>query len=337
MIEMKILVRVPNWIGDSILALPAIESIKRNFPQAPLWIVAQDWVKDLFTANGLAEGIIRLPRAQGWKSLQDFAQKLSGEAFDTGILLTNSFASALLFYLAKIPQRWGYAADGRGVLLTKSVRLKDEDAPRHQVHYYLGLISGLGLKSFSEEIRLSLSPEEKEAARERLLSLGLGPQLPLVILSPGASYGPAKRWPASRFAELAGLFQKRRNSEILIIGSTDEAEIADSIGSSMEKKPFILAGQTTLPQLRGLISQAAAFISNDSGPMHLANALRVPVVGLFGPTDPEVTGPFEQPSRVVKKDVPCWPCAYRKCPYDHRCMMNIAAEDVFQAAEEMWR
>jgi heptosyltransferase-2 len=105
----------------------------------------------------------------------------------------------------------------------------------------------------------------------------------------------------------------------------------------MEKKPLILSGQTTLPQALGFISQAALFISNDSGPMHLANALRVPVVGIFGPTDPAVTGPLEQPSRIVKKDVPCWPCAYRKCPYDQRCMMNIAAEDVFGAAEELWR
>jgi heptosyltransferase-2 len=159
----------------------------------------------------------------------------------------------------------------------------------------------------------------------------------LVILSPGASYGPAKRWPACRFAELAGLVQKRKGAEILIIGSADETEVAESISSSMEKKPAILTGQTSLPRLLGLISQAALFISNDSGPMHMANALRVPVVGIFGPTDPEVTGPFEQPSRFVKKEVPCWPCAYRKCPYDRRCMMNISAEDVFRAGEELWR
>lgn len=337
MVEMKILIRVPNWIGDSILTLPAIESIKLNFPEDQLWVAAQDWVKDLFASSNLAEGIIPLPKSKDLKSLQGSAQKLKSESFDTGILLTNSFASAFLFYLAKIPKRWGYATDGRGVLLTKPVRLKDEGSPRHQVHYYLDLLSGLGLKPLSREIKLFLLPGEKEAARERLLSLGLDFNRPLVILSPGASYGPAKRWPASRFAELADLFEKRKNAEILIVGSAYEAEIAESIRSSREKKPAILAGQTTLPQLLGLISQATLFISNDSGPMHLANALRVPVVGIFGPTDPEVTGPFEQPSRVVKKDVPCWPCAYRKCPYDHRCMMNIAAEEVFRAGEELWR
>ena len=333
---MKILVRVPNWIGDSILALPAIASIKVNFPQAHLWIAAQEWVKDLFASNSLVEGTIPLPKSKDLKSLRDTARKLRNESFDTGVLLTNSFASAFLFYLAKIPKRWGYATAGRGWLLTKSVGLKDEDSPRHQVHYYLDLLSGLGLKPLSQEVRLPLPPEEKEAARERLLSLGIDTKRPVVILSPGASYGPAKRWPAARFAELAALFEKRKNAEILIIGSADEAEIAASIRSSTEKKPAVLTGQTTLPQLLGLISQATLLISNDSGPMHLANALRVPVVGIFGPTDPEVTGPLEQPARVIKKDVPCWPCAYRKCPYDHRCMMNIAAEEVFRAGEELW-
>jgi heptosyltransferase-2 len=337
MVEMKVLVRVPNWIGDSILALPALETIKQNFPRAHLWVAAQDWVRALFASNNLVEGMIPLPESQDLKSLRSAAQRLREEAFDTGILLTNSFVSALLFYLAKIPARWGYATDGRRLLLTKSVRPKNKDVPRHQVYYYLDLLSGLGLKPLSGRIHLSLPPEDKEAARKRLLALGLGGDRPLVILSPGASYGPAKRWPAFRFAELAGLFQKNKNAEILIIGSAAEAEIAESICSSLKKKPAVLAGQTTLPQLLGLISQASLFISNDSGPMHLANALRVPVVGIFGPTDPKVTGPFEQPSGVVRKDVPCRPCAYRKCPYDHRCMMTIAAEDVFRAGEELWR
>jgi len=337
MVTMKIVVRVPNWIGDCILALPAIESIKRNFPEAQMWVAAQAWVKDLFASNSLVDGIIPLPQLKKWKNLRASARNLSEEGFGTGVLLTNSFASALLFYLANIPKRWGYATDGRGLLLTRSAPLKNEDSPRHQVHYYLGLLSGLGLQSFSPGIRLPLPSEEQEAGRERLLSLGLGLNNPLVILSPGASYGPAKRWPACRFAELASLIQKRRGAQILIVGSADETEVAKSISSSMEKKPAILTGQTSLPQLLGLISQAALFISNDSGPMHLANALRVPVVGIFGPTDPEVTGPLEQPSRFVKKEVPCWPCAYKKCPYDHRCMMNISAEDVFRAGEELWR
>jgi heptosyltransferase-2 len=334
---MKIVVRAPNWIGDSVLALPAIESIKHNFPDAELWIAANDWVLELFAASGLATGVIPLPSSADLKHLRDAARTLKGRSFETAILFTNSFVSAFLFYLAAVPQRWGYSTDGRGPLLTHRVRRPDSTAPRHQVWYYLDLISGLGIKPLRPELRLSVPDGEKDAARRRLLSLGIDPGRPLVILSPGASYGPAKRWPPSRFAELAALFQQRKQAQILIIGAAAEEEIAAAICSSMDDAPAVLTGQTTLSQLLGLVGQATLVISNDTGPMHLANALGVPVVGIFGPTDPAVTRPFEQPSTVVKKDVPCWPCAYRTCPYDHRCMMTIEAEEVYKAGEGLWR
>jgi heptosyltransferase-2 len=334
---MKIVIRAPNWVGDSVLALPAVESVRRAFPDAQLWIAAQEWVKDLFILNGLTEGVVSLSPSKDLKTLKTSAQSLKGHNFDIGLLLTNSFGSALLFYLARIPKRWGYAADGRSLLLTSRIPVDNGDNPRHHVHYYLDLLSGLGLETRPPVLRLSVPPSEKGAAQERLASLGLDLTRPLVILSPGASYGPAKRWPAARFAQLAAVFQNQRDAEILIIGSAGEAEIAATITSGMDRQPVVLTGQTTLTQLLGLISQAALVISNDTGPMHLANALGVPVVGIFGPTDPAVTGPFEQPSRAVKKYVPCWPCYYRKCPYDHRCMMTIETADVLGAAEALWR
>jgi heptosyltransferase-2 len=334
---MKVLIRVPNWIGDSVLALPAIESIIGHFSAGEVWLNAADWVKDVFSTQGTIAGVLPLSPVKDLHSLRAATRKLRGHRFEAGVLLTNSFGSALLFLLAGIPERWGYAADGRRHLLTKAVRRKNTESPRHQVHYYLDLVSGLGLKSRPPELRLAVAPEEKERARKRLRDLGIGPERPLVILSPGAGYGPAKRWPASRFARLAALFQTQDDAAVLIIGSAGEGEIAESIVSSMEKKAAVLTGQTTLPQLLGLISLASLFVSNDTGPMHLANALRVPVVAIFGPTDPEVTGPFERPAVVIKKDTPCWPCAYRVCPYDHRCMTRIAPEEVYAAAGVLWR
>jgi heptosyltransferase-2 len=334
---MKIVIRAPNWVGDSVLALPAIESLHGAFPDAQLWIAAKDWVKDLFSLSGLAEGIVPLPASKDLKSLKTGSLSLKEQNFDIGLLLTNSFGSALLFYLAGIPKRWGYAADGRSLLLTSRIHVDHGDNPRHHVHYYLDLLSGLGLETRPPALRLAAPPGETAAARERLSSLGLDLKRPLVVLSPGASYGPAKRWPASRFAQLAGAFQNQKGAEILIIGSEGEAEIAAAIASTMDRKPAVLTGRTTLAQLLGLISQAALVVSNDTGPMHLANALHVPVVGIFGPTDPAVTGPFEQPSSVVKKDVPCWPCFYRQCPYDHRCMTMMETTDVLGAAEALWR
>lgn len=334
---MKILIRVPNWVGDCILARPAIESIAASFPEADLWLSATEWVKDLFSSDGRIAGIAPLSPSNKVKSIREDARKLKSEGFDIGILLTNSFGSALLFSLAGIPQRWGYASDGRGLLLTKAVRNARPDVPRHQVNYYLDLVSGLGLKTRPPELLLTVADEEKDAARRFLEGLGVHTGQPLLILSPGAGYGPAKRWPASRFAVLASLFQERKKASVLVIGSAPESDIAAEIASFLNRKPLILTGKTTLTQLKAMISLANLFVSNDSGPMHLANALRVPVVGIFGPTDPAVTGPFEQPAAVVKKDVPCWPCSYRTCPYDHRCMMTIEPEEVYRAGEALWK
>ena len=328
---MKIVVRTPNWIGDVILALPAIESLKKNFPQAEIWLAANDWVSDLFVSDGAPPNIIPLGRLNHLKILRTTAEKIKESRFDIGLLMTNSFASALLFYLAGIPQRWGYRRDGRGLLLSKGVLWKEPLVASHHVHYYLGLLESLGLQTVSPEIRLSLTAEETDQARKELAALDIDLEKPLVILNPGAAYGPAKRWPSARFAELAGMLQGRKNVEILITGSPEETELAESIAAALPARPKSLAGKTSLRRLLGVISQSALFVTNDSGPMHMANALRVPVVAIFGPTDPKITGPFHQPSTVLKKDVPCWPCLYRSCPYDHRCMTHISPEEVFQA------
>lgn len=334
---MKVLIRVPNWIGDSVLARPAIGSIADHFKGGEVWLSAADPVKDLFAFDAGIAGVLPLPPDKDVQSLQAAARRLKKESFETGILLTNSFGSALLFFLAGIPERWGYSTDGRKPFLTKAVRRRNPDSPRHQIHYYLDLVSKLGVTTRPPELRLSVPPEEKERARRRLIDLGIDLRRPFVIFSPGASFGPAKRWPPSRFARLAVLFQERDDAAVLIIGSAGEADIASAIVSSLEKKPTVLTGQTTLPQLASLISLASHFVTNDTGPMHLANALRVPLVAIFGPTDPAVTGPFERPAAVLKKDVPCWPCHYRSCPYDHRCMTKIEPEEVYQAARKLER
>jgi len=334
---MKIVVRLPNWIGDSILALPALQTFKAALPKAQIWVAGIDWVKDLFVLDGTADGILRLLPTHQLRGLKENVRNLKPHHFDAGLLLTNSFASAFLFYWAKIPERWGYDTDGRGLLLTTRVRAEAAGGPRHQVDYYLHLVSRLGFAGPKPEFKFSIPQEIKESADRLLRSLDVNPQAPLVILCPGAAYGPAKRWPAERFARVGSLFQKEKNAQILLIGSAAEAGIAAAVSSAMERKPCNLAGQTTLPQLIGLISRASLFIANDTGPMHIANALRVPVVAIFGPTDPAVTGPYEQPSRVVKSDVPCWPCTYRECPYGHGCMTAIRAEDVYRAGESMWR
>ena len=202
---------------------------------------------------------------------------------------------------------------------------------QHHVYYYMNLVHSLGIETTKTHPYIYLSDEERHRARHLIHSTFRDSPDQVIGINPGASYGPAKRWPAQNYARLADLLQEKVRATILIIGSLDEAKTAGDLSSAMTGEAVNLTGQTSLRLLAGLISLASLFISNDSGPMHLANALRVPVVALFGPSDPLRTRPFQQPSTVLKKDVPCWPCSYRVCPFDHRCMMNITPEEAYEA------
>ncbi len=332
---MKIVVRVPNWIGDAILSLPAIECLRSNFPEAEIWLAAQAWVKDLFPKNGGLSGVITIPALNNIRDLRACGRTLNGYGFEIGVLLTNSFSSALLFRLARIPRRWGYARDARRLLLTESVPGRDSEAALHQLNYYLNLLARLGLKTSPPDINLHLTSEELAAAKKILGEAGVDPGRPLVIFSPGASYGPAKRWPPASFAALGTLFQKKADAQVVLVGSADETGLVESVAAGMEKRPVSFAGKTTLRELAALVASAGLFISNDSGPMHIANAVRVPLVALFGPTDPARTGPFHEPALVLRKEVPCWPCLYRKCPFDHRCLAQITPQEVYEAGQRM--
>lgn len=330
---MKIVIRTPNWIGDSVLSLPVLFNLKEHSSKAQIWIAAHERVIELFSSVDFVKGIIPLSSLTDLKRMRNDAQKLKDFNFDIGLLLTNSFSSAFLFYMAKIPQRWGYARDGRRIFLTRSISIKNQESHPHQIYYYLELLSGLGIKTLPPNLNLSVSSHEKCQAERLFDSLKIDRNRPVILLNPGAFYGSAKRWPVSKYAELAILLQEKTGSEILILGSSTEAELAESIASPMKKTPVILTGKTSLPQLAAIISLGDLLITNDSGPMHIANALGIPVVALFGPTDPRITGPFQPPSTVIQKEVPCWPCSYRDCPYDHRCMMKIEPEEVYQACQ----
>lgn len=328
---MKIIVRAPNWIGDAVLSLPLLDCLHHNFPDGEIWIAGTEWVNGIYASLDYLGGTIVLSKKNGLKDSRLSVREIQKHRFDIGLLLTNSFASALFFYRAKIPERWGYARDGRGWLLTKGVKQDPFEKPPHQLHYYLDLASKLGMESGPIKLHFPLTSKDKEAGRHLLDSLNVNLEKTIIVLSPGASYGPAKRWPAAYFSKLAERLQETFAAEIIIVGAEDEAELAESISAPMEKKPVLLTGRTSLNQLAGIITQASFFVTNDSGPMHLANALHTPVIALFGPTDPHRTRPYQEPAVILKKDVPCWPCFYRRCPYEHQCMTQITPEEVVQA------
>ncbi len=331
---MKIVVRVPNWIGDAVLSLPAIGALKADPSVSKVWVAAVGWVKDLFSFGTPADGVVALPGGGSPAALREAARALNRGGFDAGLLLTNSFGSAAALALARVPERWGYRRDGRGFLLTRRVKLDDCGAPVHQAEYYLRLVRELGFEGPPAPIRLRVTPAEKKAARGLLDSAGArdGKKRPLVVLNPGASYGPAKRWPVDRFAQLASRLQDERSAEVVIVGAPAEAGLAEQMASRMPRRPMVLSGKTDLRGLLGLLSWAKLFVTNDSGPMHMANALAVPVIGIFGPTVPAATRPYQPPSTVIWRGAPCWPCLYRTCPYGHQCLTSVEVAEVLAAA-----
>jgi heptosyltransferase-2 len=332
---MRIVVRMPNWVGDAVLALPVLDAIKARYAEAGIWIAAKEWAGDLVSRDSGIKAVIPVPEIKDLRTLRKAAARLKPYRFDLGLLLTNSLSSALVFYLAGIPERWGYSRDGRGFFLTRKVSAGNGDRGLHQRDSYAGLLSGLGFTTPPGGIDLHLTKDEKAAAAKTLAAAGRDATRPLIILNPGASYGPAKRWPAERFAEAGSLFESRLGADILVTGTAEESEAARTIAAALERKPMDFTGRTTLRELAALIDAASLFVTNDTGPMHIAVALKVPVVAVFGPTDPRITGPLHGPARVLKKDVPCWPCLYRKCPFDHRCMTLIGAEEVLAAGRSL--
>jgi heptosyltransferase-2 len=332
---MKIIVRAPNWIGDAVLSLPFMDWLHGHFRDSEIWIAGTDWVNGIYSSLDYLAGTIVLPSRNGFKNSGRTIREIQKHRFDVGLLLTNSFASALLFYRAKIPERWGYIRDGRYLLLTRRVKQASYEKPPHQLDYYLHLATKLGIEPGPVKLDFRLADETRTEAKALLLSLPINLENPLVILSPGASYGPAKRWPVDYFSKLAERLQEVVEAEILIVGAEEDAELAEAIAMPLKKKPVLLTGKTTISQLAGIITQAAVLVTNDTGPMHLANALHTPVVAIFGPTDPERTRPFQEPAVVLKKEVPCWPCFYRTCPYAHQCMTQITPEEAFQACLEL--
>ncbi|MBI4496136.1 MAG: lipopolysaccharide heptosyltransferase II [Deltaproteobacteria bacterium] len=333
----KILVRSANWVGDAVMSLPAVSALRRNFPQAEIYLLAKPWVADVFSACPDIDGVLiyESPGIHGglagkWR----LARELKGRGFDLAFLIQNAFEAALISYLARIPRRIGYGTDGRSFLLTHPVKVDGRVKAGHQVDYYLGLLRGIGLGADSREPSLFLSPEKKEEAGRFLKSLGMEEEL-LIGLAPGATYGPAKQWPAERFAEVADRLAEAMKARILIFGSKGDGNVAGQVLRKARRPLADLTGRTTLAQAMALIGRCRLLVTNDSGLMHVAAALRVPVVAIFGSTDPRRTGPRGPAGKVIFKSVPCAPCFRTACPENLACLHLISVEEVFREAVDM--
>ncbi|MSO18975.1 MAG: lipopolysaccharide heptosyltransferase II [Acidobacteria bacterium] len=341
----SIMVRVPNWVGDAVMSLPALRALRAALPEARITLLARPWVRDVYPLDELRFRLIDYDTQsthRGVRGRLAIAKLLRREQFDLALLFQNAFDATLVAWLGRIPLRAGYARDARRLLLTHPVEPPTRgETPAHEAHYYLELLKRLQLiAEYAEAKEIALRPASFVASgRARLLGklgeLGVNPStlssdVPLIGISPGASFGTAKRWPAERFATLARSLHEDLGAQCVLFGSSQEAPLADEVVSSSMAPVISLAGKTSLTEFMELVSGCDAYLTNDTGTMHVAAALGVPTIAIFGPTNEQETAPLGPRVEMVVGVAHCRPCKLRHCPIDHRCMTSITPDAVLE-------
>lgn len=336
----RIFVRATNWVGDAVMSVPALQALRTRFPRAHIAILAKPWVAQLYGREPFCDELIPYEAPPGWRGISkkwSVASTLRSRQFDAAILLPNAFEAAALVRLAGIPRRIGYNTDARGWLLTDAIERPEKgEIPVHQRFYYLELLKRAGLidgYSLDSSIRLAGARTAAEKGREHFRSRQIGPAV--IGVSPGAAYGGAKRWLPERFGEAAVKLARERSASIAIFGSKEEAEVCGLVQQAVEaagERCLNFAGDTTLGAFIEMAAACEVYLTNDSGPMHIASALGVRTVVVFGATDEHATGPTGDLYRVVREPVECSPCLLRECPIDHRCMTRVTSDRVAEAA-----
>ncbi len=312
----RILIRASNWLGDSVISIPAVRAIKRGRPDAYITILAPEKIAAVWRLLPEVDEVISL----GEMSLPAVGRLLRKQKpFDAGIVFPNSLRSALELCLGGVRRRVGYAGHHRRWLLHQVVRpIERRGPPPHQVEHFLDLARSLGVDATADEIALASS----------------GPAIcavPRFGLCPGAEYGPAKRWLPERFAETAAAI----GGHWILFGTARDEEIGAQIVTILGEACTNRIGQTTLEELIEELRQCALLLTNDTGTMHLATLLGVPVTAVFGSTEPRLTGPLGTKSVVVRQQVECSPCFLRECPLDFRCMKAVSVEKMVMAAHTL--
>ncbi|CAB5079452.1 ADP-heptose--lipooligosaccharide heptosyltransferase II [Olavius algarvensis associated proteobacterium Delta 3] len=334
----RLLIRSTNWIGDAVMTTPALRAIRMNFPGVHIGLLAKPWVMPLFDHCPHIDA--RIPydaagRHRGWMGKLRLAKDLRRYQFDAAILLQNAFEAALITWLAGIPLRIGFDSDGRRLLLTHPVRRTPAVRKVHQTHYYMEILTGTGLWTDSANLELFTGREDAVLAESLLRKHGVRPGDRLVGLNASAAYGPAKQWPTDRFARLADKLQDAYGVKLVLFGGPGDKDLGRVLTSRMEGTAIDFCGQTRLGEAIALIQRCDLFITNDSGLMHVAAALNVPLIAIFGSTDPVATGPASTNGRVVRVPIDCSPCLKPECPLGHlNCMNLITVDMVFEATRE---
>jgi heptosyltransferase-2 len=337
----RVVVRGTNWVGDSVMTVPALRALRRVLPDANITLVIRPGAKGIFSEADFIDDVLVynrknafsvIPQVREWKRRQ----------FDLAVLFQNAFEAALIPFLAGVPVRLGYATESRQALLTHPLALPDWRSSRHEVFYYLYLVTALeqmlfGSSSICEaepDASIQISEHRRDEARSLLRSHGIGEENSIVAICPGSINSRAKRWPAEAYAALADrLIESQR--QVLLIGSQEEVEVSKDVMSRMRQRPVVLTGKTSLDEITAVLATVDLIVTNDTGPAHIGAALGRPTIVIFGPTNPLTTRPFSPEAEILRHPPECAPCMLRDCPIDHRCMTAITVDEVFERSHAL--
>lgn len=328
----NIIVRMPNWLGDLVMATPVLADLRKRFPNARITTMCQSNVAALLEHDPNINEVFSYKRPSGWihrKRHFEIIEELRKGEYDLGVLLTNSFSSAWWFWRGRVKNRLGFSTHMRSLLLNRAVPFPKNLETQHLVLTYKALLKPLGIEISNTPTRLYLTDQEVQEAKDLLKRFDITYGKDRVIgINPGAAYGSAKCWLPERFIEVTRRLIENPAVYVLYFGDNAGAPLVNHICQHFPSRVINLAGKTTIRQLMAQIKCCDAFLTNDSGPMHIAAALGTPLLALFGSTNEVKTGPYPK-GRVIHKHVECSPCYKRVCPIDFRCMKRIEVDEVY--------
>ena len=337
----RVVVRGTNWVGDSLMTVPALRALRRVLPEAKITLATRPGTKGIFSDVDFIDDLLIYDRKNVFSvvpQIREWRQR----KFDLALLFQNAFEAALIPFLAGVPIRLGYATESRQALLTHPLPLPDWRSSRHEVFYYLYLVTALEQLLYESssiceqepDASIEISDQRRSEATALLRANGVSEEESVVAICPGSINSRAKRWPAEAYAALADrLIEARRR--VLLIGSRDEVDVTNEVVHRMRHRPTVLTGKTTLEQITAVLAAADLIVTNDTGPAHIGAALGRPTIVIFGPTNPLTTRPFSPAAEVLRHPPDCAPCMLRDCPIDHRCMTAITVDEVFERSNAL--
>jgi heptosyltransferase-2 len=326
----KILIRGPNWIGDSVISIPVIKAVRQNYPESYIGLVLRAGPAELLQALPYADKIY----------IEDRDDKvITGEKFDLGIILPNSFSSALKFWRWGVKERVGYPSEHRGIFLTKKVPAANKPRSAHLAEEYFQILRTAGMKIIETKPEFFIPRQNLRKAEEILKKCNFTKINKITGICPGAAYGPAKIWPKERFLNIINRLIKEKDSNIIVFAGPKEQETVNFLLQNTKYRvSIIICPADDIMTSAALMKECGLFITNDTGPMHIAAALGVPTIAIFGSTNPVWTAPLGEKTKVIYKHLDCSPCYSRVCKKNkmyYECLTKIAEEDVFTEIEKL--